>query len=343
MVQRRPRAPPRCHKEGHTGRARERGDSSATAPGPSTVSQGRAHRAGTGGASVAVGGVGGRLQAVRPLEPRLRASSGGPEWQEGPSSQSCCAVRRRRRTQSSAVLSSSRRNKVPGSFFISSFIYLFILAASCGFGSSGPQSGSEPGPSAPRVQGPTLGTTSEVPDAVFSRTYPARVGSGDNVCPACQTRTAFISPLFLLYRLQHVLFYNESQENSITSRWVTLMSAETPLLRQDPTAATLLKEMPCPLPPASEEPEPVPRSRHDALVSAAALQRHPDITTNIHLVFFPVLAQSPENLGFPEWRVRGASFVHNKPLQPHLGSHQSGDSQRTGAGCQGTLHPTPDL
>lgn len=41
------------------------------------VSQGQAHGAGTGRARVAVGGMGGRPQAVQPLEPWLRASSGG--------------------------------------------------------------------------------------------------------------------------------------------------------------------------------------------------------------------------------------------------------------------------
>ena len=79
-AQRRPRAAPRCHRDGHTGQAWERGDGSAAAPGTPAVSQGRAHRAGTGGASVAVGGAGGRLQAVQPLEPWLRARSG---WRGG--------------------------------------------------------------------------------------------------------------------------------------------------------------------------------------------------------------------------------------------------------------------
>lgn len=97
------------------------------------------------------------------------------------------------------------------------------------------------------------------------------------------------------------------------------MSAETPLLRQDPRAATFPKETPCPPPPASEQPEPDPRSRNDALVSAAALQRHPDATTSIHLVFVPDPAPSRENPGFPEWRVRRASFVHSKPLSASPG------------------------
>lgn len=227
---------------------------------------------------------------------------------------------------------------MPFSLSISSFIYLFILAAPCGFGIRSPI----------RERTWALDTESTGPYPWDHQGSPGRRiflrGSGQEVTSVQRARLARLSfPLFLLYRLQHVLFYNESQGNSITSRWVTLMSAETPLLRQDPTAATLLKEMPCPLPPASEQPKPVPRSRHDTLVSAAALQRHPDIMTNIYLVFVPVPAQSSENPGFHEWRMRGASFVHNKPLQPHLGLHHSGDSQRMGAGCQGTLHPTPDL
>ena len=47
-AQRRPQAPPRCHRDGHTGRTWERGDGSAAAPGSPTVSQGRAHGADMG-------------------------------------------------------------------------------------------------------------------------------------------------------------------------------------------------------------------------------------------------------------------------------------------------------
>lgn len=60
-----------------------------------------------------------------------------------------------------------------------------------------------------------------------------------------------------------------------------------PASQTGPHRATLPKETPCPPPPASEQPEPDPRSRNDALVSAATLQRHPDATTSIHLVFVP--------------------------------------------------------
>ena len=221
-AQRRPQAPPRCHRDGHTGRTWERGDGSAAAPGSPTVSQGRAHGAGMGerrrlsSSPGHPGGVTGkgtqgrhgwgqrgrgrrRREAAGSAAPGALAScqlwlEGGPEWQEGPSSQSCCAVRRRRRTRSSAALSSSRRNEVPVSLSISSFIYLFILAALCGFGSSGPQSWSEPGPLAPRVRVLPAGP----PGKSRMPYFPARVGSGDNVCPACQTRTAFISPFFIL-------------------------------------------------------------------------------------------------------------------------------------------------
>ena len=111
----------RCHWE------EERGDGSAAAPGTLAVSQERAHGAGMGGASVAVGGTGGKPQAVWPREPQLRASSGGRAAQmaKGSFLTELLSVRRRRRTWSSVVLSSSRRNEVPGSLFISLFTYLF--------------------------------------------------------------------------------------------------------------------------------------------------------------------------------------------------------------------------